>query len=223
MELVHTYNRGVEKRPIFEDDRDRIRFIHSLYEFNDTAPANNVTHFFQNKDIASPYFEPRTRECLVDIHGWCLMHNHFHLLLSERIEGGLAEFTRKLGIGYTHYYNERHERSGVLFQGRTKKKRIESDEHFLYILHYIHLNPLDYLKGTGDWRDGNISNMKKALGYLDEYRWSSFIDYCGKKNFPSVITKELFGHVFKDYPREIEGYLKDLSLDGIENLLLEPR
>lgn len=222
-ELLHIYNRGVEKRSIFEDDRDRVRFIHSLYEFNDTSPANNIAHFFQNKDIASPYFEPRVRECLVDIHGWCLMRNHFHMLVSERIDGGLAEFTRKLGIGYTHYYNERHERSGVLFQGRTKKKLIGSDAHFLYILHYIHLNPLDYVKGAGDWRDGSITKSQRALAELDSYRWSSFLDYCGTKNFPSVITKELFAGLFQDYRTEIEDYLKDLSLEGIENLLLEPR
>lgn len=223
MELYHVYNRGVEKRTICESDRDRVRFVHSLYEFNDTSPANNVAHFFEHKDIASPFFEARDRDQLVDIHGWCLMRNHYHLLLSERFPGGIAEFTRKLGIGFTHYYNECHDRDGVLFQGRTKKKLIETDAHFLYIMHYIHLNPLDYMKGAGDWRNGGLTRPKYALRYLDGYRWSSFFDYCDKKNFPSVITTGLFGEVFRDYRRDIEHYLKDISFDGIESLLLETR
>jgi len=221
MELFHVYNRGVEKRSIFADDRDRVRFIHSLYEFNDIASVNNIKHHFENKDIASPYFEERKRKQLVDIHGWCLMDNHFHLLLSEHVEGGIAEFTRKLGIGHTHYYNERHERSGVLFQGRTKKKLIDREAYFLFILHYIHLNPLDYVDDTSDWRNRSIKGATKALSHLDSYRWSSFLDYCGQKNFPSVITTELFADVFKDYRKEITEYLKDIDLTDMQHLLHE--
>jgi putative transposase len=221
MELFHVYNRGVEKRDIFLDDRDRVRFVHCLYEFNDTAPANNIAHHFQNKDIASPYFEVRAREVLVDIHGWCLMNNHYHLLLSPRRENGVAEFTRKLGIGYTHYFNERHKRSGVLFQGRTKKKLIDRDAYFLYILHYIHLNPLDYLRGTEDWRKRRMSDKYRVLTHLDSYRWSSFQDYCGKKNFPSILSVELFGNVFKNYKSEITAHLKDIDITDISELILE--
>lgn len=220
-ELYHVYNRGVEKRNICADDRDRVRFVHSLYEFNDTAPAHNVKHYFETKDIASPYFQRRDKTPLVQIHGWCLMDNHYHLLLSECAEGGLADFTRKLGIGYTHYFNERHERSGVLFQGRTKKKLIDRDAYFLFILHYIHLNPLDYLKEADDWRERKISNAAEALDHLDAYRWSSFLDYCGKKDFPSIITTELFSGVFGDYRREITSYLKDVDMTEIKPFTLE--
>src|SRR3989344_2104464 len=87
MELYHVLNRGVDKRTIFLDDRDRFRFVHDLYEFNDQHSA--LTFRDPSVDIVSPQMRHRhgERSLLVDIHGWCLMKNHYHLLLSERVEG----------------------------------------------------------------------------------------------------------------------------------------
>lgn len=228
MELYHLLNRGVDKRKIFLDDRDRARFVHNMYEFNDTAPAGNAYRSFdpssllQSKmmDLRGPSLR-RLREPIVDIHGWCLMGNHYHLLVSEIAEGGLTTFIMKLNVGYAKYFNERYRRVGTLFQGRTKKVHISSDAYFLHILHYIHLNPLDFLKGAESWRMLEIENTKKAIGHLEKYRWSSYLDYCGKKNFPSVITKDLFGDVFKDYERTIQTYMKDIELSPTKLFLLE--
>lgn len=150
------------------------------------------------------------------------MKNHYHLLISEVIEGGLTRFLMKLNVGYAKYFNERHARIGTLFQGRTKKVLIEREGHFLYVLHYIHLNPLDYLAGTTRWRErdkSTIKSVREALDYLDGYRWSSYLDYCGKKNFPSVLTKDLFGNVFSNYPNEVGKYLEDTETPS--NLVLE--
>lgn len=219
MELFHALNRGVDKRNIFLDNRDRLRFVHDLYEFNDEAPAPEFTKYrdFVNPDI----FAKRTRKRIVDIHGWCAMRNHYHLLLSEKVEGGITKFIRKLNIGYANYFNEKNKRSGTLFQGRTKKIHISSDAHFLHILHYIHLNPLDFLKGADAWRSLKIKDAEVALRHLDGYRWSSFLDYCDNKNFPSVITKDLFADVFHNYRKTISSYLKDIELTPIKPFLLE--
>ncbi len=216
MELYHALNRGVDKRPIFLDNGDRVRFVHDLYSFNDAVPANNTNRFLMN-DILS-----RSSKQLVDIHGWCLMDNHYHLLLSERVEEGLSLFLRKLNVGYAKYFNEKYKRTGTLFQGRTKKILIASDAHFLHILNYIHLNPLDMKEGSGEWRSRTITNSAKALDYLDRYRWSSYLDYCNVKNFPSVLTTSLFKKIFKDYKKEVREYLKDIEKTPIDkNLLLE--
>ena len=218
--LYHALNRGVEKRTLFLDDQDRARFVHDMYEFNDTAPAGNAYRLFHPMmEIRSPSL--RQREQIVDIHGWCLMGNHYHLLLSERLENGLSLFLRKLNVGYAMYFNEKYKRSGTLFQGRTKKLRINSDAYFLHILHYIHLNPLDFLEGAGSWRELRIANEEKAAQHLGEYRWSSYLDYCGQKNFPSVITKELFGDVFKNYQKTALSYLHDIEIRDIKPYLLE--
>lgn len=217
MELYHLLNRGVDKRPIFMSSDDHVRFVHDMYEFNDKTPANNTLRTLQMNDFVSRSL----REPIVEIHGWCLMGNHYHLLLSEIIEGGITLFIRKLNIGYAKFFNEKYKRSGALFQGRTKRIRIAFDAHFLHILHYIHLNPLDFLKGSEDWRDLKIRDAHEAMKYLDDYRWSSYLDYCGQKNFPSLLTKELFGSVFKNYKKDITAYLRDIELAPIKSLLLE--
>ena len=184
-----------------------MRFVHDLYEFNDKAPA---PEFIRNRDFVNPDMR-QGREKIVDLHGWCLMGNHYHLLLSERVEGGLSLFLRKLNVGYANYFNERYKRAGTLFQGRTKKIHIDSDAYFLHILHYIHLNPLDMSPTTREWRLRRIQNAKKAISHLDRYKWSSYTDYCGKNNFPSLLTKELFAETYPDYKKELSAYLADIE------------
>ena len=218
MELWHALNRGVDGRDIFMDDHDRLRFIHDLYEFNDTSPADsNVGYRFHSKsrDIVSPYIQ---KERLVEIHGWCLMKNHYHLLLSEAIEGGLSLFLRKLNIGYAKSFNEKYARVGTLFQGRTKKILIQNDAHFNYILHYIHLNPLDYLPGAEKWRErshAGIRSTKDALNHLSQYRWSSYLDYTGTKNFPSILTTSIFKNALGNYQDSLHEYLEDAEVDDV--------
>ena len=109
-----------------------------------------------------------------------------------------------------------------MFQGRTKKIPITDDAHFNYILHYIHLNPLDYLPGAERWRNvGNIHDAKAAIAYLTDYRWSSFRDYVGIKNFPSLLTTSLFSEVFPNYRDVITRFLQDREREDIPNLWLE--
>ena len=243
MELYHLLNRGVDRRTIFLDGQDYRRFIHSMFEFNMRRPANHTkrTNLFPSARLAHEEESPNGRlrksaigagitaevegsgqkDRLVDIHGWCLMKNHYHLLLSEREEGAITLFVRKLNIGYAKYFNERYKRSGTLFGGRTKKILINSDAHFLHILNYIHLNPLDYLEGTEEWRERKISGHSRALEYLKDYRWSSYKDYIGTPNFPSILAPELFKDVFGDYKKEIKDYLKDLDINALRPFTLE--
>ena len=218
MELYHILNRGIDGRKLFLDSRDYARFVHDLYEFNDTSPAPEFTR----RDIHDA--NVRYRKRLVEIHGWCLMKDHYHLLISELIEGGLIKFMMKVNVGYAKYYNERYERHGHLFQGKTKKILIEHEAHFLYILNYLHLNPLDYLTGAKKWRErdkGSIKNTEEALKYLNEYRWSSYLDYCGKKNFPSILTKNLFRDMFGNYQEVVKDYLKDAEASSTVDFILE--
>src|SRR3989344_6250503 len=143
MELYHVMNRGVDGRLLFTDTQDYARFVHDLYEFNDTAPALEFHHAVsrtENVGRRTSYI----RKQLINIHGWALMKDHLHLLISEIVQGGMSLFLRKMS-GYARYFNERHERRGTLFQAKTKKVLIARQEHFLYILHYLHLNSLDYL------------------------------------------------------------------------------
>jgi len=195
MDFFHVLNRGVEKRKIVLDDRDRGRFIHDLWTFNDANASLNFLHHARYEQLAK-------RTPLVFIHAFCLMGNHYHLLLSERVERGISLFMQKLNMGYTKYFNEKYERVGTLWQGKYKKIAIERDAHFNYIPYYIHLNPLDL--SFPEWREGNVKNPKKALALLRDYRWSSHLDYLGIKNFPSVTERSEILHLKPSaYEREL--------------------
>jgi len=218
MDLWHALNHSIEGRDLFLDSQDYARFVHNLYEFNDSAPAGNAYRLFDTSDvmdIVSPSFR-KERKLLVQIHGWTLMKDHYHLLLSERIENGIGLFLRKLNVGYANYVNQRYERKGTLYRGRTKKILIEHESHFLYILHYLHLNPLDYLRDAEKWRlrsKNGIRNVGEVLEHLDSYRWSSYLDYTGKKNFPSILTTSLFKNALGDYQKSLREYLGDAETE----------
>ena len=226
MELWHALSHCVEGRDLYLDTQDYARFVHDLYEFNDSNPADNHWRHFDPsgmKGFVNPSFR-KARKLLVDIHGWVLMKNHYHLLLSERVEGGISLFLRKLNVGYANYVNQRYERKGTLYRGRTKKILIEDEAHFLYILHYLHLNPLDYLQGAEKWRlrsKSGIRNVDEVLEYLDSYRWSSYLDYAGKKNFPSILTSSLFSDSLGNYNDALNEYLRDAEYDGTTEFVLE--
>lgn len=190
-EIYHIYNRGVDKRDIFMDDEDRIRFIHDLFEFNDSNPSPNLNDLLSNNkylEVGLPDIKREPRKILVEILAYCLMDNHFHLMVRQKRENGVTEFMRKLGTGYTNYFNKKYERSGSLFQGKFKSICIKSNTHLMYLPMYIHLNPLDFK--FHEWREKKIKNYKDAVSFLDSYRWSSYMDYTGQKNFPSLINKD---------------------------------
>ncbi len=227
MELIHTLSRGVDKRDIFLDDNDRFRFIHDLFEFNNQENTVNNFYFFNksNKsiDIASRYIKKaEPRKLLVSIHAFCLMKNHYHLLLSPKIEGAISKFMKKLNIGYSKYFNTKYKRTGALFEGRYKSVIIENEAHFIHIPFYIHLNPLDF--EFPQWRDRELKKYKEAIKFLDNYRWSSYFDYIGKKNFPSVTQRDFLLEFFggsEKYKKNTEQWLKDMDLENLKDTVLE--
>ena len=216
MEIYHVLNRGVDKRTIFEDKQDYFRFIHDLYEFNDQERSELNYYKFRdygaNGKIAKA--EKKDKKLLVDILAFCLMPNHYHLMLSPRVEKGIPQFMQKIGMGYSKYFNQKYKREGTLFQGRHKHILISNDAHFLHLPFYIHFNPLDLT--YPEWRKNKVSDPKKALEFLKSYRWSSHLDYLGIKNFPSILNMkplmEIFGNN-KDYEKLVENYLKDIQID----------
>ena len=225
MVLYHVLNRGVDKRDIFLDERDYLRFVHSMFELNNQDRVTLCSYNFNNNsDIASPNIK-KPRKLLVDIHAFCLMPNHYHIMLTPRIEGGVSKFMKKLNMAYAKYFNIRYERVGALFQGRYKAIPITDEGHFLYLPYYIHMNPLDL--SNPEWREKRIKNPKKAFGALKNYRWSSFLDYIGIKNFPSVTYRKFLSSVLgvpKIYEHNMSEYIKELEknkLDTLGNLMLE--
>jgi putative transposase len=203
-------NRGNDKRRIFLDDKDRRRFVRNLHEMNDVNPVFNTGRHDDLHDLGG-----RVREPLVQIHAWCLMDNHFHLLLSEVVDGGTSKFLMKLNVGFVKYFNERHQRVGTLFQGKTKRVLIESERHYLYILLYIHCNPLDNTRSTADWRRGKLTGVNAALEKLREYRWSSLRDYAGRATeFEKIVSgSELYADKIS-HMKELVRFLKNAEISS---------
>lgn len=223
MELIHTLNRGVDKRKIFLDEQDYFRFIHDLFEFNEQDWINTTYYrFHKSNDIASRNIERKPRKLLVDIHAFCIMPNHYHLLLTSRVKDGISKFMKKLNMGYAKYFNQKYNRVGALFEGRYKSVLIKEEAHFIHVPYYIHCNPLDLKYPT--WRNRSLKTPKAALKFLDSYRWSSHLDYMGKKNFPSVTNRNLLLKFFggpKEYQKALEEWLEDMEIDAFKEFVLE--
>jgi len=223
-ELFHVLNRGVDKRQIFMDKQDHYRFVHDLFEFNDKNPAAHSYYYNtpidpQSSDIGCRKIKEK-RDLLVHIHAFCMMPNHYHLLVSPVVEDGLPKFMKKLNMGYAKYFNKKYERSGALFQGCYKSVPIVSDSHFLFIPFYIHLNPLDLL--FPKWRSGNVAKTQEALSFLDSYRWSSHLDFLEKNNFPSLTQREYFKEILgspTQYTKKITEWISSDIVPPTELLL----
>ena len=157
-EYYHIYNRGVDKREIFVDEEDLIRFLDSLELFN---THDNIGSIFKDKDVSTVSHQD---ERLVDIVAFNLVGNHYHFILRQLVDNGITIFMHKVGTGYTNYFNEKNKRSGCLFQGSFKAIHIYSNQYLLNLSVYVNLNDRIHLLGS------NKENSKKMyLGSWGQY------------------------------------------------------
>jgi hypothetical protein len=205
-EYYHIFNRGVDKRLIVKNNEDANRFIQSLEFFNSKEPIGSLRNVVFDKDIKK--VEPN--HPLVEIVCYALNPNHFHLLLKEIIEGGISEFMKRLGGGYTWYFNNKNSRSGSLFQGTFKSVHIKSNEQLLHLSVYINLN----------WKVHQISGL--TAGNTK----SSWNEYIGKTN-KHICNKKIILEQFKsikDYKDFAELTLREIikvkeNNNGLELLI----
>jgi putative transposase len=227
--IYHIYNRGVEKRKVFLDRGDHFRFIHDLFEFNDTAPAENL--YYKAPDFKSyevglrkiagnPQNPREPRKLLVELMVFCLMPNHFHLLIRERMENGIVTFMQKLGTGYVNYFNKKYERVGPLFQGKFKAALVNQEAHLIHLPYYIHANPTDLIK---PYERGHVS-AGETMKFLENYKWSSYLDYIGKKNFPSVTQREFITNLSgkpTEYKKDMHEWLDKRDSGELKSVVFD--
>jgi len=163
--IFHVYNRGVDKRDIFLNGKDYNRFLLSILAFNNANvryPQSISNHWVT--------IDPGTKHH-VEILCFCLMPNHYHLVLQELEPDGMSIFMQRIGTGYTNYFNHKNKRSGSLLQGNYKAKPVTNDRYLLNLSTYIHLNPLPLLNLS------ETSTPNQTIEKLKQYPWSSFPDY----------------------------------------------
>ena len=208
-EYYHIYNRGIDKRALFLEQRDYFRFLAGIYHFNDTNfKPDNFDFDYQGLTLVS-----KLRNELADIVCWCLMPNHYHMVLCERSEGGITKFMRRLGTGYTMYINKKYGRSGHIFQGAFKAKHINKDVYLQHAIRYIHLNPLELY--DPNWKEGGLKYNEESKNFVMKYKWSSLNDYLDNSVFPQVLaytTKEII-HTQK--PEQYLDFLWEWTESGI--------
>lgn len=204
-EYYHIYNRGIEKRDIFLDQSDFNRFIVLLRIANSKEPV----HIQKTRKKGQGLTLTNDKEKILEIGSYCLMSNHFHLLIKENTEGGISKFMSKIMTAYTMYFNKRYERSGALFQGTFKAEHANSDEYLKYLFSYIHLNPVKLI--NPDWKEKGVENKNEVISFLKDYKYSSYLDYIGvNREENKIINKEVFPEYFlstNDFEREIFDWL----------------
>ncbi len=191
----HICNRGVDKRKVFLDQWDYIRFLKSLREFNRVKPIGSLHHLnkTRERDPISPAGEIGS---LLDIIAYCLNSNHYHLLVRQKKNKGISEFMKRLGIGYTKYFNEKYNRSGSLFQGKYKFTEIISTHDLIKVSIYINCN-------------AEIHNIAKKENWI----WSSYLDYTNLRNGDLCNKKEVLSEFndIMDYKRFCEELIPEIQ------------
>jgi putative transposase len=191
----HIYNRGTDKIKLFFDEKDYLRFTVLLYVCNSVDSVRLECFLPQGRSLRDILKEKRDKE-LVYIGAYCLMPNHFHLLIKEKIEGGITAFMKKVGTAYAMYMNKKNKRSGNLFQGRFKAELVDKDEYLKYLFAYIHLNPIKLIEPQ--WKEKGIKNIGQAKKFLNDYQWSSFPTFIGKRKNDFILNREEFPEYFDD-------------------------
>lgn len=209
--IYHVFNRGVAKQDIFHDTKDYQQFLQAISYYLESKPLQkfSAAKQSQSKEQLLSDLQKTVHIPLVKIHAYCLMPNHFHLLLEQKADHGISIFMRRSLLSYTRFYNTRYDRIGPIFQGTFKAIGIDSNEQLLHVSRYIHLNPF-------------VAHLVESA---EKYLWSSLKTFYldNKKSRlcdPSLILNLIKGR--DDYRKFIEdyaGYARDIS--SMKKLLLD--
>lgn len=203
----HVYNRGVEKRTIFQDDQDYRVFLNLIKNYLSTNPESFIHPVIEV--TGSGLVRPRPLKSFfgeITLHSYCLMPNHFHLLLKQTTKNSMTRFMQSLCTSYSMYFNKKYERVGPLFQGVYKAVLVMEDSYLLHLSRYIHLNPTELLTRTDP--------VKPA-----EYAYSSYFYFLRKRKAEWINPEPILdffknqrGEDLKDflsYQRFVEDYKED--------------
>ncbi|MBI4185710.1 transposase [Candidatus Berkelbacteria bacterium] len=204
--FYHVYNRGVAKQPLFVNDSDRDHLLKTLSFYLESEPPKRLS--IVSDELLLETLSQLVTSPLVEILAYCLMPNHFHLLVKQRSDGGVSTFLRRAQNSYTRYYNTKYYRVGTMFQGRFHAVEVTTDAQLLHVSRYIHLNPV-------------VARLSKKAS---DYNWSSYPQYVqGQGNRlcnPSMILA--MAHSPENYDQFVTDYMDyAISLHDYKDLLLD--
>ena len=196
-EYYHICNRGVLKQKIFKDQRDWVRLLFTVLFFQSSLTFDNISSDIKNtmpQITGHPMSFKKTNDIvknrMVELTAFCLMPNHFHLLVKQVADGGISKYLQRIQNSYTKFINTKYKISGHLFQGPFRAIHIEDNDQILYTSAYIHLNPKE-LKGENP----------------EKYKWSSYQDYLTQNRWGDLLNNKIITEQFK-MPSEYQSWVK---------------
>lgn len=185
-QCYHIYNRSINKEPIFVNKGDCKRALTTINYYHFSKQTLRLSYFLalgfeRRMDILKSLV--LNSPPLVEIISYCLMPNHFHLLVKQARDNGISKFISKFQNSYTKYFNTKHQRQGHLFQGQFKAVRVENDEQLIHVHRYIHLNPYS-------------SYVVKNKQQLESYPYSSLPEYLFRESKGNFCEKNLILEFF---------------------------
>ena len=212
--FYHIYNRGVEKRDIFKDEQDYKVFLSYLKNYLESISEKElkkalIDASFSEKDKILTKISLSNFSNEINLLAFCLMPNHFHLLIKQRSERGIESFMQSLGTRYVMYFNKRNKRVGGLFQGTYKAVLVETDEQLLHLSRYIHANPSDMGVSLVEYP---YSSLKAYMGSwkADWLKPQEILDFFSKTNENNSYRSFVLE---KDIGEKAAYLINDLTLD----------
>ncbi len=167
---AHIYNRGVDKRSIFKSDKDRSRFMLTMrIAVLEKAEKVSLILKKREKELISSINQQTLTELygppMVTILAFCLMSNHYHIIVKADRQENISKFAQRLANSYTLYFNKKCGRKGRLFESTYKEVLIHTDEQLVHVVRYVHTNP------------SNSKRLMLSASQLKLYQWSSLPAY----------------------------------------------
>lgn len=173
--VFHIFNKTIDNRQVFTNSKVNGYFLKLLRYYRSSKADIRYSYFrkmlpqlrkLKEIELANNHYFK------VNILAFCLMPNHFHLLLKQKEAEGIVRFLSDISNALTRYHNELNRRKGPIFLPQFKSKKIENRSQLIHVSRYIHLNP---------YSSGLINSMKN----LDDYELCSFREY--QENYPELI------------------------------------
>lgn len=223
----HIISRAVEGKEIFLNKNDAYRFIFQMYVANIGSPGynlrrkdiNKVAQAILNGEEISQRFIVVKHPPLVSHLSFVLPITHHHFVSIQNIKGGLSKYLQKLHGGFAKYFNLKHDRKDILFERQSKIIPVQTNFQLDAVVRYVNIkNPLDVYEPG--WREKGLKDKKEALGFLEEYPFSSFPDLFGKRNSKIIAPKEVLEkYLGEEIQKSRTAYLHFLKEYLQDNLL----
>lgn len=210
----HVYNRGVEKREIFKDEQDYKVFLNYLKEYLSAPPDRSdfkTTFTLQGQTFKGVRRLPKNYHKEIELTVFCLMLNHFHLLIKQVNKNSMQRFMQSLITRYSMYFNKKYDRVGTLFQGRYKAALITGESYLLHLSRYIHLNPSEHTTDLKSWYSSYANYLGKRKS--DWLKSDIILSFFSQAKLPFLEKTNTYKDFVTKYKKDSHRILGELTLE----------